>query len=204
MSNHVHNPEPLGAGGTVAGLFHQAAHAERAIRDLEYAGFRVEQLGVMLVDRPEQGHRTSLVAALSLVPGMRELVIPGIGHGFAAGTLASSMARAGDFIDALLGIGIPAETARHLEREIREGAILVTADAGPRADDAHQILLICGAEFGAARKPPAWDPAQHFHPGEGARGSDAGPLNADKPRQEERRAARDAGYAGPERRLVTM
>lgn len=204
MSYHINNLEPLGAGGTVAGLFYHAAQAERAIRDLEYAGFRDEQLGVMLVDRPEHGHRTSLVAALSLVSGMRGLVIPGIGPAFVAGTLASSMARAGDLTSVLLGTGITEDEARHYERELREGAILVTADAGPRADDAHQILLVCGADFGAARRRPAWDAAQHFHPSKEELRPAERPVSADESQREERRVGRDAGYAGPERRLVTM
>jgi uncharacterized protein (TIGR02271 family) len=173
MSPHRDNPEAVRPAGTVVGLFDDATRAERAIRDLKAAGFTDSQIGVLMQDRTKErrlaedtGTKAGESAAagaigggalggvVGLLAGIGALVIPGIGPIVAGGALASTLAgagigaAAGGIIGALIGMGIPEDEARYYERGLREGGILVTVDAGPRAAEARQMLLNAGADFG--------------------------------------------------------
>ena len=67
--------------------------------------------------------------------GIGALAIPGIGPIVAAGALATTLggaaigAVAGGLIGALVGAGIPEDDARSYETHVREGRILITAQA---------------------------------------------------------------------------
>jgi uncharacterized protein (TIGR02271 family) len=160
--------------GTVVGLFHNQADAERAIQQLKQAGFSENQIGVALKDRTRQeeliegtgtqaaeGAATGALSGgvlggvLGLLAGVGALAIPGVGPIIAGGTLASTLAgagigaAAGGLIGALAGMGVPEEDARHFDRGFQAGGTLVTVDAGSRADEARACLYENGADLGS-------------------------------------------------------
>jgi uncharacterized protein (TIGR02271 family) len=163
--------------GTVVGLFRDHRQAELAIRELKAAGFTDNQIGVLMQDRDRQqkladstGSKVSESAAtgaigggvaggvLGLLAGIGALAIPGVGPIIAGGALASTLAgagigaAAGGLLGALVGMGIPEEDARYFEEELRAGGILVTVEAGSRAQEVRQILRGRGAELEAGAR----------------------------------------------------
>lgn len=160
--------------GTVVGLFHNQADAERAIQRLKQAGFAEDQIGVAMKDRKRQeeliegtGTQAAEGAAagalgggvlggvIGLLAGVGALAIPGIGPIIAGGTLASTLAgagigaAAGGLIGALAGMGVPEEDARHFDRGFQAGGTLVTVDAGSRTSEARDCLYESGADLGS-------------------------------------------------------
>ena len=112
---------------TIAGLFRDRETAERAIQDLKDAGFRGDQIGIVMRDRNEQGEmveQTGTHAATGAVSGIvgggilgglvgfllgiGALAIPGIGPVVAGGALASALGVAGGTAAAGAGIGAAA------------------------------------------------------------------------------------------------
>jgi uncharacterized protein (TIGR02271 family) len=173
MARNKSGSEVRSEGGTVVGLFQDQSSAEAAIQRLTAAGFRGDQIGVAIRDRDRQqtltedtGTQATEAAAtgavgggvvggvLGLLAGVGALAIPGIGPIVAGGALASTLAglgigaAAGGLIGALVGMGIPEEDARHFERGFKEGGILVTVQAGDRAEEARQALEAGGADLG--------------------------------------------------------
>jgi hypothetical protein len=141
---------------TVAGVFDEARHAEMALNELKDAGFSPEQVSVVAKDTGETqsmversdmaGAETTAAGTGALLGGITggivgwlvgigALAIPGIGPVVAAGALATTLggaavgAAAGGLIGALVGMGIPEEDARGYETYVREGRILITAQA---------------------------------------------------------------------------
>jgi uncharacterized protein (TIGR02271 family) len=160
--------------GTVVGLFHNQADAERAIQRLKQEGFSESQIGVAIKDRGQQkeliegtGTRAAEGAAtgamgggvlggvIGLLAGVGALAIPGIGPIIAGGTLASTLAgagigaAAGGLLGALVGMGVPEEDAQHFEQGFRAGGTLVTVTAGARAEEAQNCLYESGADLGS-------------------------------------------------------
>src|SRR3954471_8462417 len=168
------NDEATRTGGTVVGLFHNQADAERAIQRLKEYGFSENQIGVALKDRKRQdeliegtGTQAAEGAAagalgggvlggvIGLLAGVGALAIPGVGPIIAGGTLASTLAgagigaAAGGLIGALAGMGVPEEDARHFDQGFQAGGTLVTVDAGSRAAEARECLYESGADLGS-------------------------------------------------------
>jgi hypothetical protein len=202
---------------TVAALFYSQADAERAIQDLKEAGFPQDRIGVVLRDPmtgpgEPQGLQDTVLpgetaaagavgggilgGVVGLLAGVGALALPGVGPVIAGGALAASLtgagvgAAAGGVLGALVGLGIPESSARYFEQGIRQGAVLVTVDAGYRREAARDILRFSRGDLGnlgvayeeelrdaVEAEPEAW------------RGS-------------ERRYREDPAYAGPERRLA--
>lgn len=175
MARGRKNIDVTNEGGTVVGLFHDQPSAEAAIRRLQAAGFTEEQIGVAVRDRERQdslrestGTQAGDEAAkgavgggvvggvIGLLAGVGALAIPGVGPIIAGGALASTLAgagigaAAGGLIGALVGMGVPEEEARHFERGFQEGGILVTVQAGTRAELAREALSQSGADLGPA------------------------------------------------------
>ncbi len=163
-------------GPTVVGLFQDQPSAESAIQRLKAAGFTEDEIGVAVRDQEQQRaltEDTGMQAAdgaakgavgggvvggvVGLLAGVGALVIPGVGPIVAGGWLAATLAgagigaAAGGLIGALVGMGVPEEDAKHFERGFREGGILVTVQAGSRAEDAREALSLGGADLG-----PTW------------------------------------------------
>ena len=143
-------------GHTVAGVFESQGDAEKALNELKDAGFSPDQVSVVAKDTRETqsmversdmaGAETSGAATGALLGGLTgglagwlvgigALAIPGIGPIVAAGALATTLggaavgAVAGGLIGALVGAGIPEEDARTYETHVKEGRILITAQA---------------------------------------------------------------------------
>src|SRR5215212_6429375 len=166
--------ETTRTSGTVVGLFHNQADAERAIQRLKERGFSENQIGVAIKDRSKQedliegtgtqaaeGAATGAIGGgvlggvIGLLAGVGALAIPGVGPIIAGGTLASTLAgagigaAAGGLIGALAGMGVPEEDARHFDQGFQAGGTLVTVNAGSRAEEARECLYESGADLGS-------------------------------------------------------
>jgi uncharacterized protein (TIGR02271 family) len=173
MARSKNNVQVKNDGQTVVGLFNDQPAAEAAIRRLTAAGFLEQDIGVAVRDREQQQTLTEGTGAqaaedatkgavgggvvggvIGLLAGVGALAIPGIGPIIAGGALASTLAgagigaAAGGLIGALVGMGVPEEDARHFEHGFQQGGILVTVQAGARADLARQALSVSGADLG--------------------------------------------------------
>ena len=166
--------ETTSESGTVVGLFHNQADAERAIQRLKQDGFSENQIGVAIKDRQQQeeliegtGTKAAEGAAtgamgggvlggvIGLLAGVGALAIPGIGPIIAGGTLASTLAgagigaAAGGLLGALVGMGVPEEDAAHFDKGFRAGGTLVTVAAGSRDEEARNCMYENGADLGS-------------------------------------------------------
>lgn len=146
----------MATGQTVVGIFDGQNDAEKALNELKDAGFTPDQVSVVAKDTRETkemvegssmgGAETSGIGTGALLGGIfggaagwlvgiGALAIPGIGPIVAAGALATTLggaavgAAAGGLIGALVGAGIPEEDARTYETHVKEGRILITAQA---------------------------------------------------------------------------
>jgi uncharacterized protein (TIGR02271 family) len=169
------NSEPTNEGGTVVSLFKNQIDAERGIECLKQSGFSENQIGVAMRDQGRQqeliegtgtqaaeGAATGAVSGgvlggvIGLLAGVGALAIPGVGPIIAGGALASTLAgagigaAAGGLLGALVGMGVPEEDARHFDRGFQAGGILVTVNAGSRAEAARGCLYEAGADLGSA------------------------------------------------------
>jgi hypothetical protein len=147
---------PGATGQTVVGVFDGQGDAEKALNELKDGGFTPDQVSVVAKDTRETqtmversdmaGAETSGAATGAFLGGLTggiagwlvgigALAIPGIGPIVAAGALATTLggaavgALAGGLIGALVGAGIPEEDARGYETHVKEGRILITAQA---------------------------------------------------------------------------
>jgi len=152
---------PSATGHTVAGVFNDQSDAQEALNALKSAGFSPDQVSVVAKDTREtqtmvkdsgmEGAETTGAGAGALLGGLTgglagwlvgigALAIPGIGPIVAAGALATTLggavigAAAGGLIGALVGAGVPEEDARTYETHVREGRILITAQAATAAE----------------------------------------------------------------------
>jgi uncharacterized membrane protein len=204
---------PIGAettGRIIVAVFEERAEAEDAIRDLQSAGFRNDQIGVATHDRPGAGKdddatkigdetdsglaEGAATGALTggviggLVGLISSLLIPGVGPVVVGGVLASSLlgvgvgAATGGLIGALVGMGVPEEDAKYFDEGLRGGKTLVTVNNTNEApDQAISILQRHGGDLGPSRSRS---------------------TRSESYRGEERRSHADTAYTGPERRLV--
>lgn len=173
---------------TVVGVFRDRAAAERAVRDLEAAGFSHGQIGVVAPHEGEPGvdvstapeyetHAGSGAAAGAVVGGVlgaaAALLIPGIGPVVAGGILAAALGGAavgvvaGGIVGALVGMGVPEEEAHYYEGEFKAGRTLVTVRARERYDEARDILRRDGAYDVHEPEPMEGLSAEHLPPAVG-------------------------------------
>lgn len=157
----------------VFGIYHTANQAERGVEDLREAGFRNDDISVLLPDNrgtrdfahekhtkaPEgttAGVTTggALGGTLGLLAGAGVLAVPGVGPLLAAGPILSALAglgfggAVGGLIGALAGMGIPEYEAKRYEGHVKAGGVLLsvhcdTSDAVNRAKD---LLKQTGAQ----------------------------------------------------------
>jgi hypothetical protein len=160
---------PSTSGHTVVGVFDGQNDAEKALNELKEAGFTPDQVSVVAKDTRETasmversdmgGAETTGIGTGALMGGLfggaagwligiGALAIPGIGPIVAAGALATTLggaavgAVAGGLIGALVGAGIPEDDARTYESHVKEGRILITAQAatGQQAEAARDAF----------------------------------------------------------------
>lgn len=155
------------------GIYRSRAHAEDAVDRLLAAGFRNEDISVLLPDnqgskdfahekhtKAPEGTTTGVTAGgaiggtLGLLGGIGALAIPGLGPFIAAGPIMGALAglgvggAVGGLIGALVGMGIPKYEAKRYEGHVKEGGILLSVhcDDSEWVKRAKDILQQTGAE----------------------------------------------------------
>jgi hypothetical protein len=158
---------------SVYGIFRTRAQAEEGVDRLISAGFRTEDISVLLPEnagtkdfaaekntKAPEGTATGATAGgvlggtLGLLAGIGALAIPGLGPFIAAGPIMGALAGlgaggvVGGVVGALVGMGIPEYEAKRYEGRIKEGGILMSvhADNSDWVDRAKDILKQAGAQ----------------------------------------------------------
>lgn len=149
---------------SVVGVFANQEMAERAINDLESAGFDPTHMGIAMRDRrmakdvAEEEGITATAGAITgglvggtagaLLAAAGALVVPGVGPFLAGGILAGVLVggAAGWLIGGLVGLGIPEEEARYYQSRVEAGSVLLTVATPYRAREAWEIMRQDGAE----------------------------------------------------------
>ena len=161
-----------GKNTAVFGIYRDRPQVEQAVDTLLDAGFRSEDISVLLPDNvgtkdfahekntkaPEgatTGATTGAVAGgtLGLLAGIGALAIPGLGPFIAAGPIMAALSGAavgatiGGITGALIGLGIPELEAKQYEKKIRDGNILISVhtDDSEERSRAKEILEREGA-----------------------------------------------------------
>jgi hypothetical protein len=151
-------------GPTLVGVFDDRDMAERAVDDLEMAGFKRDQIGYairgsdseqigMISDAEGAKDRAGALTGMAtggvtggLVAAAIALMMPGVGPVLAGGVLASFFVGAiagtavGGILGALQGLGVSEEEAIRYEKAFRAGRAIVAVKPGPRAMEAADIL----------------------------------------------------------------
>ena len=145
--------------GTVVDVFENETDAQSAIRELQADGFNETHIGfaapakegtAIFTDASTKtaevgavvGFGTGALWGLGIVAG----VLPGIGYAIAGGTLAAILSSAAvgagtaGLGGALIGLGIADDDAQQYDDDFKAGRIVVTVNAGERADTAREIL----------------------------------------------------------------
>ena len=132
----------------VFGIYPSRESAENGVDRLRAAGFRNEDISVLLQDSHEkhskapEGATKGVVAGgiiggtIGLLASIGVLAIPGLGPLIAAGPIIAALTGVGSggmlggVIGALVGIGIPEYEAKRYEGRIKEGGILLSVHCG--------------------------------------------------------------------------
>ena len=158
---------------SVFGIYSSASSAEQAASSLVAAGFRNDDISVLLPDQTSsrelgterntkapEGAATGVAAGgalggtLGLLAGIGALAIPGLGPFIAAGPIVGALAglgaggAVGGFAGALIGMGIPEYEAKRYEGRVQDGGVLLSVHTGSsdRVTLAKDILERSGAE----------------------------------------------------------
>lgn len=176
----------------VYGIYRDRAAAEVAVDQLTAAGFRHEDISVLLQNnagtkdfaheketKAPEGTTTGVIAGgalggtLGLLAGIGALAIPGIGPFIAAGPIMGTLAGLGSgglvggIIGALVGMGIPEYEAKRYEGRIKEGGILLSvhSDNSEWTSKAKDILKSTNAEDVSSAGEASADYAETDRPG---------------------------------------
>lgn len=146
---------------TVVGVFDDRGHAQAAASDLKSAGFRSDDISVVMRQQgavPERGAGetkaeegtvvgASVGAVLGGIAGLAALAIPGIGPILAAGPIAAALGALtggalGGLIGSFSGLGIPTEHAKRYDAAVRDGGVVIAvrAENNSAAERASHIL----------------------------------------------------------------
>lgn len=140
-----------GKNTAVYGIFRDRTHVEQGVDALLQAGYRSEDVSVLLPDnvgtkdfahekqtKAPEGTATGVAAGgtiggtLGLLAGIGALAIPGVGPFIAAGPIMGALAGlgvggfVGGLVGALVGMGIPEYEAKRYEGMVREGKVLLS------------------------------------------------------------------------------
>lgn len=153
---------------TVVGIFRSENEAERAVSALRENGFKDQEISIVAKDRGNNRNRSTEgnttmredgisdgmasgaawggLAGLAL--GAGALAIPGLGPIVAAGPIAAALtgAATGGLAGGLIDWGIPEESGRQLQEEVKQGKILALLRCGDdKVNKAANILRENGA-----------------------------------------------------------
>jgi hypothetical protein len=181
----------MGKNVAVFGIYATRSRAEEAVDQLVMAGFRNEDISVLMQDnvgskdfahekhtKAPEGTTTGVVAGgaiggtLGLLAGIGALAIPGLGPFIAAGPIMGALAGIGSggvvggFIGALVGMGIPEFEAKRYEGRIKNGGILVSVhcEDSEWVEKAKDLLRHTGAEDVSAATESSADYAESDRP----------------------------------------
>jgi Heat induced stress protein YflT domain len=173
-----------GKNTAVYGIYANRAGAENAVDRLLAAGFRNEDISVLMQDntgtkdfaheketKAPEGTTTGVVAGgaiggtLGLLAGIGALAIPGLGPFIAAGPIMGTLAGLGSggfvggIIGALVGMGIPEYEAKRYQGRIKEGGILLSVhcDNSEWVRKAKDLLKETGADDISSRDEASAD-----------------------------------------------
>ena len=154
-------------GYIAVGVFQEPAQAHRAIEELCQAGYSDAEIGYLTrASTTEPDVTTGTFIATRTVEGWllgglagtaAALLIPGFGLAIVGGILVAALggaaigAVAGGILGALVNIGIPAEEARHYQKALEAGRIVITVTAQSGYADALHILRRNGAQDATTR-----------------------------------------------------
>jgi len=157
----------------VYGIYRNRDQAENAVDRLVAAGFRTEDISVLLPEnvgtkdfahekhtKAPEGTATGATAGgvvggtLGLLAGIGALAIPGLGPFIAAGPIMGALAglgagaATGGLIGALVGMGIPEYEAKRYEGRVKDGGVLLSVhcDDSDWVKRAKEILERTGAQ----------------------------------------------------------
>jgi hypothetical protein len=180
-----------GKNTAVYGIFRSRNEAENAVDALLAAGYRNEDISVLLQDnagtkdfahekntKAPEGTTTGVVTGgaiggtLGLLAGIGALAIPGLGPFIAAGPIMGALAGigtggvVGGVIGALVGMGIPEFEAKRYEGRIKEGGILVSVhcDNSEWVGRAKDVLKQAGGEDVSSAGEASGDYAESDRP----------------------------------------
>ena len=175
---------------TMVAAFADRLEAEKAVDELEQAGFDAENVGYairgndvgaggMITDEEGAKDRPGALAGMAAGAGVgallgaaAALLIPGVGPFIAAGPIMGALAgvgvggAVGGLIGALVGMGIPEYEAKRYEGRVKEGGILLSAhcDTSEEITRAKDILKLTGAEDIASSGESSADSAKTARP----------------------------------------
>jgi hypothetical protein len=155
----------------VVGIFQDQQAAQKAIADLEHAGFEANDVGYAIRgkqvmsneppnDRPKidsDGVKAGALSggaagtALGIVGALATAVIPGVGPVLAGGILLSALGfgvagtAVGSIVGAMLSMGVEEKHAVRYEKEFNSGKAIVTVRPSGRDSQARGILQANGA-----------------------------------------------------------
>jgi len=162
-----------GKNTAVFGIFETRAHAERAVDQLNRAGFSTQDISVLMSDKdsshqfaaekntkaPEAAAAGASVGggvggAVGLLAGLGALAIPGVGPLIAAGPIMGALAglgvggAVGGLVGGLVGMGIPEYEAKRYEGRVKDGGVLLSVhcDRSEEVSAAKDVLKAAGAE----------------------------------------------------------
>jgi len=163
----------MASNTSVYGIFRDRFHAEEGIDRIRAAGFRAEDISLLLPDNisnkdlkvegnskaPEGAATGGAVGALTggvlgWLVGIGTLAIPGVGPFIAAGPIMAAIAgvgagaTVGGVGGALIGAGIPEYEAKRYEGRVNAGGVLISVhcDNSEWTTKAKEILESLGAE----------------------------------------------------------
>jgi uncharacterized membrane protein len=138
----------------VIGVYDNGQDAVRAVEKLQKQGYQKEDISVVVKDKEKADKITSktdtnvddglaagaatggiLGGLTGMLAGVGALAIPGIGPIVAAGPIAATLGGiaagvgAGGLAGALVGLGIPKDTAEQYASDVEKGKILVLVDS---------------------------------------------------------------------------
>jgi len=190
-----------GKNTAVFGIYRDRSHVERAVDALLDAGFRGEDMSVLLPDnvgtkdfahekhtKAPEGAATGATTGgvvggtLGLLAGIGAIAIPGVGPFIAAGPIMGALAGigtggvVGGIIGALVGMGIPEYEAKRYEGLIKEGKVLLSVhcDNSAWVSRAKETLKDTGAEDISSTGEASADFAKSDKPRTRTGGSGAG------------------------------
>ena len=161
-----------GKNTAVYGIYSHRTEAENAVDHLVAAGFRNEDVSVLMQDnvgtkdfaheketKAPEGTTAGVLTGgaiggtLGLLAGIGALAIPGVGPFIAAGPIMGTLAGLGSgglvggIIGALVGMGIPEFEAKRYEGRIKTGGILLSVhtDSSDWTRKAKEVLKHTGA-----------------------------------------------------------